>query len=87
MTTPAAPRAPLLPIEAAREAIIAATTPVTGEESAPLGEARGRILARGMASPRALPVFDHSAMDGYALALRGGAARYALVGQIGRAHV
>jgi molybdopterin molybdotransferase len=35
------------------------------------GLATGRVLARDVASPMALPSFDHAAMDGYALATQG----------------
>ena len=76
-----ASRAPLLTIEAARAIIIASATPVVGDETVALAAARGRILARAIASPRALPVFDHSAMDGYALALAPGASHYKLTGR------
>ncbi len=82
MNTSVAPRAPLLTIDEARGAVIAATTAIAGEESVPLGAARGRVLARDIASPRALPVFDHSAMDGYALALVAGERRYRLAGRV-----
>ena len=75
-------RRPLLTIEAARRAIISAATPVAGIETTLLAAARGRILASAIASPRALPVFDHSAMDGYALALVEGRMRYSVVGRI-----
>ncbi|HSR65213.1 MAG TPA: gephyrin-like molybdotransferase Glp [Xanthomonadaceae bacterium] len=36
-------------------------------ESRPVAQALGRILAAGVASPDALPPFDNSAMDGFAL--------------------
>src|SRR5215469_4859684 len=36
-------------------------------ERVPLREARGRILAEPIAAARALPGFDNSAMDGYAV--------------------
>ena len=84
MNTPAsdASHAPLLGIEPARAAIIASTAPISGDEEIALHAARGRVLARAIASPRALPVFDHSAMDGYALALAPNTTRYKLVGRI-----
>ena len=41
--------------------------PRLGSESIPLDKARGRILAVEVISERALPGFDNSAMDGYAV--------------------
>ena len=41
--------------------------PRLGSESIPLDQARGRILAAEIVSARALPGFDNSAMDGYAV--------------------
>ena len=38
-----------------------------GQEDVPIGAALGRILARDLVSPGALPPFSNSAMDGYAL--------------------
>lgn len=38
-----------------------------GQESVALIEARGRILAGAVVAPEALPSFDNSAMDGYAV--------------------
>ena len=82
MTTPPVKRSPLLSIAEARAAVITGARPVAGEEAIPLAMARGRILARDLASPRALPVFDHSAMDGYAVALAPNALDYRLVGRV-----
>jgi molybdopterin molybdotransferase len=82
MTMPLVKRAPLLTIAEARAAVIAGARPVEGEEAVPLAQARGRILARDLSSPRALPVFDHSAMDGYAVALAPHAPDYRLVGRV-----
>jgi molybdopterin molybdotransferase len=39
----------------------------TGEEEVPLGEAIGRVLSRGLAAREAVPPFDNSGMDGYAV--------------------
>jgi molybdopterin molybdotransferase len=41
--------------------------PVTGEETVPLVEAVGRVLAADLQAVAPLPGFDNSAMDGYAL--------------------
>ncbi|WP_237111572.1 gephyrin-like molybdotransferase Glp [Nocardioides sp. WS12] len=38
-----------------------------GQETVALAEARGRILAAAVTAPEALPAFDNSAMDGYAV--------------------
>lgn len=82
MGEPTQTRPPLLTIEAARRAIAASALPAAGVETVPLAVARGRILSRAIVSPRALPVFDHSAMDGYALALEAGRARYTVAGRL-----
>ncbi|WP_430389926.1 molybdopterin molybdotransferase MoeA [Dyella sp. 20L07] len=50
-----------------------ALAPTLPAESCALMHALGRILAADMVSPMSLPSFDHAAMDGYALAVRGGA--------------
>ncbi|MEJ5329874.1 MAG: gephyrin-like molybdotransferase Glp [Desulfobaccales bacterium] len=39
----------------------------TGAEMVPLPEARGRVLARDLAAPEALPAFPRAGMDGYAV--------------------
>ena len=70
----------LLTIEEARAAVIAGGRAVSVVEYLPLARARGRILARYLVSPCALPVFDHSAMDGYAFA--GEAPEYTIVARI-----
>jgi molybdopterin molybdotransferase len=41
--------------------------PVAEVETAPLHEADGRVLARGIVAPTSLPPFDNSAVDGYAV--------------------
>lgn len=56
----------LLAVEEA-EAILAAFPAVAEEELVTLAAAQGRFLARDVLSPRDLPEFDKSAMDGYAL--------------------
>ncbi|WAJ26661.1 molybdopterin molybdotransferase MoeA [Antarcticirhabdus aurantiaca] len=43
--------------------------PVAGTETLRLAEMAGRVVSTPIRAPRALPPFDHSAMDGYALAL------------------
>lgn len=56
----------MLEVEEAQERIIAATR-VLPAESMALNEAASRVLAEDIAAPVALPPFDNSAMDGYAL--------------------
>lgn len=48
--------------------VLAAVRPLTSER-VPLSLATSRVLAEDVRAPRALPPFDASAMDGYALAL------------------
>lgn len=47
---------------------------ILSEESVPLAQLDGRILARDICSPESVPAFDNSAMDGYALHSRDAAA-------------
>ena len=63
----ASPRGDLMPVEEARERILALVTPVIGTERVPLPVALDRVLARDLISPIDVPAFDNSAMDGYAL--------------------
>jgi molybdopterin molybdotransferase len=57
----------LLTVEEARGAVLAAIEGPTEPELAYLSEARGRILAEDVMSLTALPPWDNSAMDGYAV--------------------
>lgn len=41
--------------------------PVSGTESLPIGQARGRVLATAVHAESPVPPFDNAAMDGYAL--------------------
>ena len=59
-----------LPVAQAREFIARLVPMVGGIESVAIRSALGRVLARDMISPIAVPAADNSAMDGYAL--RGG---------------
>src|SRR3569623_1716924 len=52
-------------VEAAAKAV-AARIERRGTERVPLAEAGGRILADDVVAARALPIFDNSAMAGYA---------------------
>ncbi len=60
---------PTLSVDAARLRAIAAACPVAGQEVLTLDEAGGRVLAVPVMAAHALPPFDNSAMDGYALCL------------------
>ena len=55
----------ITPAEALR--IVLEETPVLGSETVAVAQARGRILAETVYSPRQLPPTDNSAMDGFAV--------------------
>ena len=57
----------LLGIDAARTMIFERVTPVAGIEKVPLRQALGRTLAQDIAAPIAVPGYDNSAVDGYAV--------------------
>jgi molybdopterin molybdotransferase len=56
-----------LTLDAAQARIGASVAPIAGVEQIPLWQARGRVLATGLAAPMDIPPFPNSAMDGYAL--------------------
>lgn len=56
----------MISYEAARKAVFEAARPL-GTEEVGLEDAFRRVLAADVISPRALPPFDNSAMDGYAV--------------------
>ncbi len=56
----------LIEIDAAREVVLGCATRLGGERVA-LHETLGRVLAVDIASPQAVPPFDNSAMDGFAV--------------------
>lgn len=58
---------PLLSVEAARDRVVAAIAGPTEAEAVWILEARGRVVAEPVTSPIALPPWDNSAMDGYAI--------------------
>lgn len=79
----------LLSVEEARSAVLAAIAGPTPAELAYLSEARGRILARDVISLTALPPWDNSAMDGYAIraadvaaATNGAPVRLQVIGEV-----
>ncbi|MDE2147116.1 MAG: molybdopterin molybdotransferase MoeA [Burkholderiales bacterium] len=55
-----------LSVDEARAAIAAVLRPISGQESVPLLQALGRVLAEDLVSPIDVPAHDNSAMDGYA---------------------
>lgn len=57
----------LRPLECALRDMLASLTPLDGQEIVPLADSLGRVLASAIISPMAVPPFDNSAMDGYAL--------------------
>lgn len=59
----------LISLEEAQQKMLSQLTPVTDSLSVPLAEAVGRITAKAVTSPIAVPPFDNSAMDGYAVRL------------------
>jgi molybdopterin molybdotransferase len=73
-----------LRLDEARARMIAAITPVAGEETVDLRGALGRVLARDVHSAVDVPSHRNSAMDGYALAGRelpaAGSAAFEVVG-------
>lgn len=59
----------ILSVDAARLRAIAAACPVAGQDVLPIDQAVGRVTAIPIMVAHALPPFDNSAMDGYALRL------------------
>ncbi|EYF02063.1 molybdopterin molybdotransferase MoeA [Chondromyces apiculatus] len=57
----------MIPFEQALTQLLASARPL-GAERVSLDDAAGRVLAEDIVAPDALPPFDHSSMDGYALA-------------------
>jgi len=56
-----------MPVERARELIRTFLVPVTATERIHIRASLGRILAIDVRSPVAVPAYDNSAMDGYAV--------------------
>lgn len=57
----------VIAVDIATAKAVAAVHPVTETERLPLLQGLGRVLAADIVSPMALPPFDNSAMDGYAI--------------------
>ncbi len=81
---------PLLPVAEAERLIGERVAPVSGNETATLREAAGRVLAEDVVASINLPPFDNSAVDGYAVrasALDGGReSRLAVVDRVAAGH-
>lgn len=58
---------PLTPIADVEKALLAAATPISDSETLPLLDALQRVLIQDIQSTIAVPAFDNSAMDGYAV--------------------
>lgn len=69
MSTPPKAKAPLKPLDEALQALLETAHPVEALETVDLLHAHGRVLAQDVLAELAVPGFDNSAMDGYALAL------------------
>ncbi len=59
-----------IPIEAARARATEGVSAVSGHEIVPLRAARGRVTVAPVSAGHAIPPFDQSAMDGYAVRTR-----------------
>ncbi len=68
--------------EEALSRLLAAASPVERAEELPLLEAAGRACAEDVAAPVAVPPFDRSTMDGYAVRAADGTAPRRVVGEI-----
>jgi molybdopterin molybdotransferase len=58
---------PLMPVDEVERLIVERVTPVADTESVPLSKAAGRVVAGDVVARVALPPFDNSAVDGYAV--------------------
>jgi molybdopterin molybdotransferase len=56
-----------MPLDDALAQLLAYATPLTEEQSVPVGDADGRVLATDVVSALHVPPHDNSSMDGYAL--------------------
>lgn len=59
----------LLSVEAAIEVALELVKPVSGSVLAPISQALGRVSSKALHAPAAMPFFDNSAMDGYAISM------------------
>ena len=75
----------LMPVEAARAAMLAEVAPLAGE-TIPLKAAIGRVLAQDVAAVRDQPPFDASAMDGWALRSADAPGTLSIIGESAAGH-
>lgn len=68
----------LMSLDTALNEMLSRVTPLTAQETLPLVQCFGRILASDVVSPLDVPGFDNSAMDGYAVRLADIASRQPL---------
>lgn len=61
------PRAPLMSLDDALQALLSHITPLSGAETLATLEADGRVLAQAVVSSLQVPAFDNASMDGYAV--------------------
>ena len=59
----------LMSLDTALNEMLSRVTPLTAQETLPLVQCFGLILASNVVSPLDVPGFDNSAMDGYAVRL------------------
>ena len=80
----------LMRVEEALSLVTARIPPIAETESVPLVDADGRVLARSVVAPIDVPIFDNSAVDGYAVAHAdlnpGTATRLPVVGRVSAGH-
>ncbi len=62
-------RAPLMPLDDARQRLLAQVQTLPGTEQVATFDADGRVLAHDLVSELQVPAFDNSSMDGYAVRL------------------
>ncbi len=62
-------RAPLMPLDDARQRLLAHVQTLPGTEQVATFDADGRVLAHDLVSELQVPAFDNSSMDGYAVRL------------------
>ena len=68
----------LMSLDTALNEMLSRVTPLTAQETLPLVQRFGRILASDVVSPLAVPGFDKSAMEKYAVSLENIASRQQL---------
>lgn len=80
----------LMRVEEALALVTARMVPVTETERVPVSDADGRVLRRSVVAPIDLPIFDNSAVDGYAVAHAdlnaGEVTRLPVVGRVAAGH-